>query len=87
MGDCLGQIINIMGDEVGHLAIFGPNPTMTLVANSANSHSSVMVDHDTAASSGNPGQFATSVNIRVIRGNKDNTREMKGFSCYVFHPY
>jgi hypothetical protein len=59
MGDCLGQIINIMGDEVGHLAIFGPNPTMTLVANSANSHSSVMVDHDTAASS------AYSQNIRT----------------------
>ena len=43
--------------------IYGVFPaTMTLVANSANSHSSVMVDHDTAASSGNPGQFATSVN-------------------------
>jgi hypothetical protein len=43
--------------------VSGPIPTSPLVANSSNLHSYIMVGHDTSESSGNRGQFATSVNI------------------------
>jgi hypothetical protein len=51
-------------------AQFGPNPTLTLVANSQNPHSSTDVSRIKSWVPSSGRQFATSVNKDVTRGNK-----------------
>ena len=63
--------------------------SLILVANSQNPHSSVSIGRTTSGVPGGIGQFATSINKRVTRGNKAlwgaKAWVMKEFSCHPFH--